>query len=722
MFILVETFAALDPVSLPPEVGIVGEAGPWPVHALSSLPSANAVPEGDAFQAKLLALLQQEGKSMGDVKAVVMGTQPPAPVASTDLVNAISKLVDRCNQASTDAPSYRKLRLFSGLRPVPPGEEEYDVWMEQATQMITEWGCADAAKRQRIVESLRGPAADIVRFLKVSGPSATATEYLAALDTVYGSTESGADLMALFRHTFQENGEKLSAYLCRLDKLLHRALVRGGMEPASLNHARLEQFFKGVLTTDLVALRVRMMHSLHNPPTFSQLMREIREEEHWASARENAKVSVSSAVVPRSSVTAAVAVPQVAVTPVLSEVDSLRNEVKELTVLVTRVLSATSLTPSTPATQTVVGQSQETIVSPRIVSSTLPASAASPSVLGIFCYKCGEDGHTKRECTRSENLRLVNQKLIKKSRPQGNFYGAHKASPSPLPAGLVGPSTEVPVQIEGIYAKALLDSGSQVTILYRSFYNAYLKHLPLQPVEHLEIWGLSAHKYPYDGYLSLRLEFTGAVTGVSQVVDALALVCPDPQTQQGIVILVGTNTHVVRKLFDSCREQAGDRFLSTLRIHPVFKRVFESLKPTGVAQDDVDKHGTVWYIKPKPVLKPGQEIQLSGLPKFPGKFSETLVLVEQGVASSDAVKVRYHSLSPGDRVLIRNLGFKGKHKLADRWGSCPYVVDGQLADLPVYRLKPVDDGPIKVMHRNHILPLGHTAKTGVLNQLPQSQF
>ena len=28
MFILVETFAALEPVSLPPEVGIVGEAGP----------------------------------------------------------------------------------------------------------------------------------------------------------------------------------------------------------------------------------------------------------------------------------------------------------------------------------------------------------------------------------------------------------------------------------------------------------------------------------------------------------------------------------------------------------------------------------------------------------------------------------------------------------------------------------------------------------------------
>ena len=87
---------------------------------------------------------------MGDVKAVVMGSRPPTFNVSTDLVNAIGKLIDHCNKTSADAPSYWKLRLFSGLQPVSPGEE--------ATQMITGWHSADAAKRQRIVESLRGPA------------------------------------------------------------------------------------------------------------------------------------------------------------------------------------------------------------------------------------------------------------------------------------------------------------------------------------------------------------------------------------------------------------------------------------------------------------------------------------------------------------------------------------------------------------------------------------
>ena len=70
-------------------------------------------------------------------------------------------------------------------------------------------------------------------------------------------------------------------------------------------------------------------------------------------------------------------------------------------------------------------------------------------------------------------------------------------------------------------------------------------------------------------------------------------------------------------------------------------------------------------------------------------------------------RVRFCPLVSGDRVLIRNLGLQGKNKLADRWKATPYVVESQLPGLPVFKLKPEDgQGSDKVLHRNHILPIG----------------
>jgi len=70
-------------------------------------------------------------------------------------------------------------------------------------------------------------------------------------------------------------------------------------------------------------------------------------------------------------------------------------------------------------------------------------------------------------------------------------------------------------------------------------------------------------------------------------------------------------------------------------------------------------------------------------------------------------RIRFTQLFPGDSVLLRNLGLQGKHKLADRWASKPYVVESKMPNLPVFRLKPEDgESPIKILHRNHLLPLG----------------
>ena len=51
-------------------------------------------------------------------------------------------------------------------------------------------------------------------------------------------------------------------------------------------------------------------------------------------------------------------------------------------------------------------------------------------------------------------------------------------------------------------------------------------------------------------------------------------------------------------------------------------------------------------------------------------------------------KVRHFRLQPGDRVLVRNVGLKGRQKLADIWDKYPYIVKSQpIHDIPVYEVQ-----------------------------------
>uniref|UniRef100_A0A8C4TAC5 Gypsy retrotransposon integrase-like protein 1 n=1 Tax=Erpetoichthys calabaricus TaxID=27687 RepID=A0A8C4TAC5_ERPCA len=73
--------------------------------------------------------------------------------------------------------------------------------------------------------------------------------------------------------------------------------------------------------------------------------------------------------------------------------------------------------------------------------------------------------------------------------------------------------------------------------------------------------------------------------------------------------------------------------------------------------------------------------------------------------------VKQHPLEKGDRVLLRNVGITGRHKLMDRWKSDPYIVVERLPNLPVYRIKPENGiGVVKTMHRDHLLPIGQLVR------------
>ncbi len=69
--------------------------------------------------------------------------------------------------------------------------------------------------------------------------------------------------------------------------------------------------------------------------------------------------------------------------------------------------------------------------------------------------------------------------------------------------------------------------------------------------------------------------------------------------------------------------------------------------------------------------------------------------------------VRHSVLKPGDIVLVRNVGLRGKQKLADRWERQPYIVKRQpIPDIPVYEVTPDHERKRKsrTVHRNLLLP------------------
>ena len=70
------------------------------------------------------------------------------------------------------------------------------------------------------------------------------------------------------------------------------------------------------------------------------------------------------------------------------------------------------------------------------------------------------------------------------------------------------------------------------------------------------------------------------------------------------------------------------------------------------------------------------------------------------------LRVRESQLLPGDRVLVRNVGLKGKNKLADKWEKEVYlVVEQPNKDIPVFVVKREHGRSTrKLLHRNLLLP------------------
>ncbi|XP_053878901.1 uncharacterized protein LOC128834319 [Malaclemys terrapin pileata] len=201
-------------------------------------------------------------------------------------VKALGQALEKVMPPHPESSPYRKLRLFSGGPTPIPGEEAFEPWLEHTTEMLQEWAVPDAEKRRRLVECLRGPALDVIRTLKLSNPGVKVKDCLEALDHAFGRTEGSDDVYCKFLNARQQKGEKVSAYIQRLEKLLQRAIMRGAVAVGQMDRTRLAQIVRGIQYQNPILLHLRLRERQDNPPSYSQLIKEVREEEERQAAGE----------------------------------------------------------------------------------------------------------------------------------------------------------------------------------------------------------------------------------------------------------------------------------------------------------------------------------------------------------------------------------------------------------------------------------------------------
>ncbi len=149
--------------------------------------------------------------------------------------------------------------------------------------------------------------------------------------------------------------------------------------------------------------------------------------------------------------------------------------------------------------------------------------------------------------------------FAKRSQPE--VYGS-----GGLPKGLVGPALMMEVELNGCLCQALLDSGSQVTIVFENWYAKNLSDVPIHHLTGLSIRGLSSSTYPYKGYIIVDVTFPAAVTGVEESLCILTLVCPELQVPSQLPVIIGTNASFFNGLAVLSQEFEGSSVANSLRI------------------------------------------------------------------------------------------------------------------------------------------------------------
>ena len=114
------------------------------------------------------------------------------------------------------------------------------------------------------------------------------------------------------------------------------------------------------------------------------------------------------------------------------------------------------------------------------------------------------------------------------------------ATESKAPEGLIGPSCESTLTIQGIETPVLLDTGATISTIVHSYYVKHFANLPIVPINtvlNVEVAG--GHSLPYFGYIQVTI--VPDILGVNTPLTCMLLVVDDTDYGNRVPVIVGTN-------------------------------------------------------------------------------------------------------------------------------------------------------------------------------------
>lgn len=358
-------------------------------------------------------------------------TVPSSLSLGNDVINPpdVQRVIVEHVIRNDSAPAYTgqsKIRTFSGRLPKPNGEVDYEAWKTQVELLLSDAHVTDSQKVRKILESLVGPAADMVKPL---GTTSAPHAYVNQLESAFGAVEDGEELYAKFLSTNQNSGEKPSDYLFRLQTLLTKVVSRGGVHLEDSDKHLLRQFCRGCWDHSLL-IGLQLEQKKSNPPSFPELLLLLRTEEDRRSAkmdRMKRHMGSSKAMAHAhtvyglptcyNSTEAPVEKRQDDTQKLLNEISELRKQVATLSTR-ENVRSPPSMSPAEASCM--------------ITNASVPRHDTSRFPKPWFCFKCGEDGHIAARCSNAPNPVLVHQKNEELKRKREAQRRLHTVSSLPL--------------------------------------------------------------------------------------------------------------------------------------------------------------------------------------------------------------------------------------------------------------------------------------------------